>query len=272
MSFEPIEISNDAGQPGRAYMFKLGAAEWRYVSGPNDITLDGKLWRSVQISDDGVSITGEAQTDVLQITASDSIGPAQLFVGIPPSAVIEVMVYGFHYGDNNLIVEYIGEVNQVDRPVPGTAKLSCESLFASMERDGLRYGWQKACPYALYDSRTCKVDRNAFKLTATITAAANGIVTSAAFATKPSGYFNGGLLIWEHPVRGTEMRSIEEHSGDQIRVFGSSQGLYPGLVADFFPGCKRTLDDCHNRFNNMPNYGGVPDMPGRSPFDGNPVF
>lgn len=272
MAYNNYEISNDDGQPARGYEFTLGVTKWYYWSGPQDLALASHHWIAAPISDDGVKFTGDATTDVLSITAPDSIGPAKLFVGTPPSDVIGITVWAFHAGEPETVVEYVGEVTQVDWPTPGTAVLSCESLFASMDRDGLRYGWQRSCPFALYDERTCRADKTLFEVPAVILSAANGIITANEFASKPNGYFNGGFLKWTHPVRGTEHRGIEEHAGTQAKMFGSSDGLYYGLPVKAYPGCYRTLDHCQNRFNNLVNYGGIPDLPGRSPFDGNPVF
>jgi uncharacterized phage protein (TIGR02218 family) len=272
MAYDNYELSNDDGRPARGYRFKLGVTQWHYWSGPQDITLDGERWVSVPISDDGVKFTGEATTDILTVTAPDSIGPAKVFLGTPPSDEIEVTVFGFHAGEAEMIVEYVGEITQIDWPDPGTVKISCESLFASMARDGLRYGWQRSCPFALYEPRTCKVDKTKYEVPAVILTASQGVISANEFASKPPGYFNGGFLTWNHPVRGVEYRGIEEHSGTQIVMFGSSDGLYYGLPVRAYPGCNRTVDHCENRFNNFPNYGGIPDLPGRSPFDGLPFF
>lgn len=272
MAYENYEISNDDGQPARGYRFQLGATRWHYWSGPQDLSIGGELWASVPISDDGVKFSGEATTDVLTLTAPDFVGPAKVFLNTPPSDEIEVTVFGFHAGESEMVIEYIGQITQIDWPTPGTVKISCESLFASMERDGLRYGWQRSCPFALYDPRTCKADKTKYEVHAVILNANAGVITADAFASKPAGYFNGGFLAWKHPVRGNEFRGIEDHSGNTIVMFGTSDGLYYGLSVIAYPGCNRTLDHCINRFNNLPNYGGIPDLPGRSPFDGNPVF
>lgn len=272
MAFDPIETSNDEGNPSRAYEFRLGNASWRYTSAPEDVVMSGFTWKAIPISDDGTKLTGDATTDAIKITGPDTMGAAKLFMGTPPSAEIGVIIYNYHNSDRVPVVDYVGVVNQADWPQPGTATLMCESLFATMERNGLRFGWQRACPYALYDPRNCTVDKSLYAVQVTVTEAKHGIITSQDFLSHPSGYFNGGFATWQHPVRGMEHRGIEEHAGNQVRMFGTSDGIYTGLVMTAYPGCNRTGQMCHERFNNLDNYGGVLDMPGRSPFDGNPVF
>jgi len=84
--------------------------------------------------------------------------------------------------------------------------------------------------------------------------------------------FDGGFIEWQHPVRGTEFLVIETQNGNACEMFGDTGGLYYNLAVTAYPGCKRTTDDCGTKFNNLDNFGGVPDLPGKSPFDGDPVF
>lgn len=272
MAFDSLENDNEYGMPVRLYRFDLGGTVWRYSTTAQDLVYGGNVWSACAISDDGVKLSGDSNTDALNITAPNDIGPAVQFLGTPPSMPIAVTIFNYHRSDNQAVVEYVGEVSQCDQPVPGTAVLTCESLFASMDRDGLRLSWQRACPYALYDVRTCGVNKAAFAVQVDLTSAFAGLVTGAGFGTKPTGYFNGGFLTWQHPLRGMEFRAIEEHVGDQVRMFGDSDGLYYGLRVTAYPGCNRTPTHCKERFSNYPNYGGCEDLDGTNPFDGNPVF
>ena len=272
MSFDSLEKDSEQGLPARAYKFTLGETVWRFVSGDRDLVVGGETWKASAISDEGVKLSGDNTVDALTITASAEIGPARLFRDTPPSLPVHVTIYNYHRADNQFMVEYVGTISQVDPIQPGTSTITCEMLFASTERDGLRLCWQRACPYALYDARTCGVNKAAYGVEVDLLTADNGLATGAAFASKPSGYFNGGFLTWLHPVRGTEFRAIEEHTADQVKMFGYTDGMYYGLRVTAYPGCNRTPDHCQNRFNNWGNYGGCPDLDGTNPFDGNPVF
>lgn len=272
MSFDPIEISDDEGRPIFLYSFTVGAAVFRYTSGDADVILNGYKWTAVPISDDGVKLTGEAVTDSIVITAPNTIAPAQMFIGTPPSQAVMVGIYHYHEGDTEAVLGYVGELMQVGQPQPGTATFTCDAISASMQRDGLRLGWQRTCPYALYDTLTCKVDKAAHALeTKVFEIVGNNVVLQDANSL-PDGTLAGGFIEWEHPVRGTEFRGIETHVGNTVGMFGLADGLYYGLDVKAYPGCDRRVATCTTKFNNLVNYGGVPDMPGKSPFDGNPVF
>lgn len=272
MAFNDIEISNDQGRPIFLYAFSLGTAVFRYTSSDEDVIQGGYRWAATAISDDGVKITGEATTDGLTITAPSTIAPVVMFRTTPPSQRIGVSIFHYHEGDSTAVLGYFGEVLQVGQPSPGQATITCDTISASMERDGLRLAWQRTCPYALYDPRTCRADKDSKAMALTVYEVTNNAVQFGGADGLANGYLDGGFIEWEHPTRGREFRMIEQQAGNVVTMFGLADGLYYGLPVKAYPGCLRTVADCTNKFNNLPNYGGVPDMPGKSPFDGDPVF
>ena len=275
MSYNDFESSIENGLPSRLYRFTLNDKVWRYTSAEVDETLGGFVWKAgSSISDDGVKQTGESTSDGLTITASSDIEPAQIYMHYPPSRPMQVAIFHHHPADydGEVVAIYAGEVLQVNIPTPGTATIPCATISASMQRTGLRLAWQRSCPYALYDPATCKVDKSAYAVPAVATAAEDGFLEATALAAHPPGYFNGGFIEWVDPDRGVERRAIEYHvTGGLIKLFGSSVGTAVGMSFTAYPGCPRTTAGC-NSFNNIANYGGIPDLEGRSPFDGNPVF
>ncbi len=272
MSYDAYEDSLEDGQPIFLYMFTLNDKVWRYTSAALDITAGGALWTAVPISDDGVSQTGQSQTDALTITASSSIEPAVIYINYPPSRPIGVTIFAKHAEDDEIKAFYLGEVSQVNSPVPGTAHITCETLSATMDRAGLRLGWQRTCPYALYDEVTCKVDKTLHDTPGVVSVIDNNLITVPALVGVPVDKFAGGYLEWTDPVRGVERRTIESNDASgNLRMFGTADGISVGLAVIAYPGCKRTTLACDS-FNNILNFGGVPGMQGYSPFDGNPVF
>lgn len=272
MTFAVIENSNDEGRPISLYQFSLGSAVWRYSSADQDIILNGYKWVAVAISDDGVKLSGESAVDALSISAPSTIAPFNLFTGTPPSQPISVAIYNFHEGDTDAVLGYLGEVLQVDFNEPGTIKVTCDTISVSMQRDGLRLGWQRACPYALYDKGTCNADKESKRIDLVVIGTTANTVTVIDPKSTPSGTLDGGFIEWDNPRLGSEWRGVELQTGNVLTMFGLADGLYYGLKLRAYPGCNRTTADCNVKFNNLDNYGGVPDLPGKSPFDGDPVF
>lgn len=283
MAFNDIETSAEYGRPIAFYEFTLGATVWRYTSAEEDLTIGPNLWRRAPISDDGVRQTGEVANDALSIDGPSWIAPGQMFMSSAPSRAVQVTVYEKHDQDPEMVVRYVGEVAQVNYPTPGRCRVMCESLASTMRRQGLRLGWQRSCPYALYDPVTCRVDKALWAYPFTVLNISDFNVTievsgspGLALAAAGSNYLNNGFFEWDHPIRGVETVAIEAHvfSGGSTHVltaFGEPGELFIGATGTAYRGCAFTPEACQS-FNNYDNYGGHPDLPGRSIFDGNPTF
>lgn len=270
MALNDYEMSLEDAKPVYLYAFSLGGRTWRYASSASDVlTTDGFVWAATPISHSGVSVTGEATTDALTIEASTSIAPVQVYMINPPSTPISLTIFQKDAGDSERVAIYVGDVVQVNFPEPSKATVTCETISVSMRRQGLRLGWQRACPYAVYDESTCKVNKVAYAVPVTVTSVDGFTITVSGVLT--SNVYGGGFFEWTHPVKGLEFLTIEAQIGNVLTVFGTTADLHPGLAITLYRGCARTPVACAS-FNNYDNYGGVPAMPGKSPFDGTPVF
>lgn len=271
MTFDARETSIEGGQPLRLYEFRRGLIRWRYTDADRPITFLGETFQTLAISDDGIRYSGETSADVLKVTVPWSNPVARLYRGIPPSEDIELWVRDMHYGDTEAIIQWIGSIQTVQFPSPERAVIVCQNVTATLDRPGLRLGYERGCVHALYD-HNCKVDREEFVVAATIEAL-NGLqVSSAVLDTFADGWFNAGYIEWDLTLGEVETRAIEIHVGSTIQLMGGTQGLSLEQLVRFYPGCARIAEVCNNKFNNLPRYGGIPHLPGRSPFDGNPLF
>lgn len=271
MAFSNLEESIEDGRPIYLYRFSLNDKVWRYTSADDDLTVGGFTWTGVPISDDGVKQTGDVTTDALTISTTTGIVPVQLYMTYPPAQPVQLAIFRGHEGDSEIKAIYVGEVTQCAIPYPGAARLTCETFSATMQREGLRLGWQRNCPYALYDPVTCKVNKMAHQYISGCEGVVGNVIWLPNFEGQPDGKFRGGFVEWTDPVRGIERRAVENNVGGSFSMFGSSDGIVFGTVIYAYPGCARTVAACQS-FNNFDNYGGVPKMQGKSPFDGNPVF
>lgn len=278
MSFDAFEVSKESGRPIEFYTFTLNNVAWRYTTAETNITIGSDLYVAAAISADSVKQTGESSNDARSIDVPSWIAPAMAFMGTAPSVPIQMTVGVRHVGDTEVVIGYVGEVTQVNFPIPGRARITVESLLSSMSREGLRLAWQRSCPYVLYDPLTCKVSKAAHQVNFTTLKIDGFDVYVSLATTKATGHFDAGFFEWTHPTRGKEFVPIERHeqitSGEfnaRFVLFMPPGELYEGAPGAAFPGCNFTPARCQF-FGNYDNYGGVPDLPGRSPFDGNPVF
>ncbi len=272
MAFQDLEDSREDGRLIVLYEFTFGSTIWRYANADQDIVAAGQTWKAAAISDDGVRQSGESAADALQINAPQWIGPSQVFMRAAPSQTISVRIKEKHEDSAEVVIRYSGEIAQVNYgKMPNSCQITCETLSATLAREGLRLGWQRACPYVVYDSLTCKVSKASYAHTARVVAI-SGFVIQVNSLAPAAGYFDNGFIEWTHPIRGVEYIPIEAHNGVNLWAYVSPGELYVGALLTIYPGCSNTPEDCQSKFSNYDNYGGEPHMPGKSPFDGDPVF
>lgn len=271
MSYQTLEESLEYGRPVVLYEFTFGSTIWRYTSADEDVDADGYTWKAGAISDDGVRQSGETTSDALTIEGPSWIGPAQIFMSGAPATPILVSIKAKHDTNAEIRVIYSGEVSQINYPMPGMCRIVCETISATLSREGLRLSWQRSCPYSLYDPLTCKVSKAAYANPVRVMAVNGRTVTVQGIEAATDGEFDLGFLEWTHPVRGVEFLPIETHVNSTLTFSDQPGEIFVGATGNVYPGCNFTPERCQE-FNNYDNYGGAPLMPGKSPFDGDPVF
>ncbi|MFP5423428.1 MAG: phage BR0599 family protein [Gammaproteobacteria bacterium] len=273
MSFNSREFSLDDGAPYRNYQFARGVMRWLYTGADRDQSVGTQVFRAVRggIADDGIRQTGEASVELLKITAPADLEVASLFRGVPPSGEIALTIFDRHEGESEQSVSWVGSIQSVSWPKREQAQLVCQPLSARMTMQGLRQGWEPACHHALY-SVACGVNRDLYRISALIQGITGAAIINGAFAGYPDGYFTAGWVEWPIGSGEYDMRSIERHSGSTLVLLGGTAGLQAGQTLRVFPGCNQTMPICNSRFGNHLNFGGIWHLPGRSPFDGDPVF
>lgn len=272
MSFSEFETSLQNGQPVRLYQFQRGPIKWGYNNTDRNISHQGITFRSILggVSDDGIRQTGDAQADILTLTLAASTDIAQMYRQLAPSQSVSVTVFDLHQGTDGFLVVWMGTVVGVKFHDETTANIQCQTLSASLERTGLRKTWSRSCPHQLYD-QSCRAERASFRVDGLIDRMDAVSIGFANAAAKPNHWFSGGYVEWTGQF-GLEQRGIEAHTGDLLTLYGGTYGLAVDQELAIYAGCDRSFLTCQIKFNNSINYGGAPHMPGKSPFDGTPVF
>lgn len=272
MSFSEYETSLQNGRPIRLYQFQRGPIKWGYTNADRNITHQSIVFRAIEggISDDGIRQTEDSTADLLTLTVPSSLDVAQMFRTVAPGQTVSVTIFDLHFGDNGYLVVWMGLISGVRFKNEISAEIQCQTLAASLERTGLRKTWSRNCTHQLYDD-SCLVQRNSYRLNGIIDRMDAISIGFANAASQPDGYYSGGYIEWTSQY-GLEQRGIERHVGDLLNIYNGTFGLSLGQEISIYAGCDRLFTTCQSRFNNSINYGGSPHMPGKSPFDGTPVF
>lgn len=272
MSYSTFEISEQDGKPVAIYEFQYGNTFWRYNTGVTDLLgLAGEDWLAHVITDEGVTQGGSDQND-LQITVQKDNPVAALFRNTQPSGKVWLKVRRYHLGDpdSETPLLWAGTVVNATLTDPATVQMACRSLGGTYDRNGLRLGWDRLCPHPLYGPG-CFVDKSLHAYPAVIATKTNNGFTCEEYEDPVEGSFVGGFMEWARTDLSLDRRGIEHQEGNDFRVLGTTDGLEVGTEVTLYPGCARNTASC-KLFSNLPNYGGFPHLPGKSPFDGSPVF
>lgn len=272
MSFADYETSLQNGQPVRLYQFQRGPIKWGYTNADRNISHQSIVYRAIEggIADDGIRQTEDAQADTLNLTVPASLDVAQMYRVVAPSQTVMLTIFDLHYGVSGFLVVWVGQVAGVRFKDQLTAEVQCQTLAATLERTGLRKTWARNCPHTLYDN-DCRASRSSFRTDGLIDRINGSSIGFAQAAGHENGYYAGGYIEWTSQY-GLEQRGIEAHVSDVLTIYGGTFGLAASQQIAVYAGCDRTQNTCIQRFNNLVNYGGCPHMPGKSPFDGTPVF
>jgi uncharacterized phage protein (TIGR02218 family) len=272
MTFDTAERAIAAGRPMRLYRFTRGTMGWRYNSSDRDVMHQAQRYSTVAggIADDGIRQTGQSRPDGLVITAPADLAVAQLYRQAPPSSPVALTVFARHHGIDDFVVIWSGSVRAVKWPQIDRCAIECAPMSASMETTGLRLAWGRTCPHALY-SAACGVSSSAWRVEAIVQSMDGASVSNGAFAGYPSGYFTGGYVEWSIGGGEYDRRGIERHAGSTLTLMGGTAGIALNAALRAYPGCAQTVAACKG-FSNLANYGGIPHLSGKSPFDGTNPF
>lgn len=276
MTYSDLTISTQDGQEIGLFEFRLGGIYWRYTSADEDKTFgldeDGNpaVWTAGAITRTAIQ-QGGAEND-LEITLPRNLEIVSLFSPRPPSEITRLTVSSYHEGDAEAAIQWIGTVGNIIGINPAEAKAVCRNIVASFERGGLRLTWGRQCPHPLYGPG-CWLDKADFAYPKEVATVTGNSFTVTVPEVPVEGSFAGGFVEWEREAgTGTYERiGIESVSGDNLILFASSYGLEPGMAVTLYPGCPRTTEGCL-LFNNLPNYGGVPHLPGETLFGAKRFF
>ncbi len=265
------EISNYAGIPTLLLEFTRGATTWRYAAADRDVVFDGNTYTAKPFSCGPIRQTGDIQQDEFTITVPASLAFVTAFTGLPPSERVQAVVRRFHRGDDDAAIRWSGKVNRVKRVSSTKAEVICDTMLATFKRGGVRLPWQRQCPHALYDV-SCKVPKAAYANSAVVESMDGTTIVAAGLAVAGEGRLTGGFVEWTTADGVKAWRAITAHGTTAAALLGGTVGLEVGDTVVAYPGCPRTTEGCVTFFNNLANYGGIPNLPSKSPFNGDPVF
>nr|WP_281720103.1 phage BR0599 family protein [Nitrosomonas nitrosa] len=264
MTLSVFEKSIHDARPLELYEFSHGLQIFTYTSGDEAVSFQSRTYTPTALTRSAIGSSTEVSKMKLEIEVARDNEVAKLFIRSHPGPV-KLTIYRLHRGDLDVVPQWIGRVVNVE--FSGlTAKITCEPIYTSIERAGLRGMFQRLCRHALYDSG-CTLNASAFRDVAMITSVVGSTITVVPM-NRPSGWYTGGYI----EVGDVEKKMIRDHSNDVLTLTGVTASLKAGVTINLFAGCAHDRNTCLNKFNNFDNYGGFEFIPNDlGPFKGDPI-
>lgn len=275
MSYVTYETSAANSQPVLLFVFKYSGKTWYYTSADRELTLKGLTYTPIAITCG--NFPGSTQTTKSNVEINIPIGNevGELFRVCPPSEVVGVTVYCENLldVDEQFIVCWKGRITG-SRWEPTYIALTSESVFVSLQRQGLQLRFSKQCITYIYSGK-CKLDPLDYEVIAPCGLINNRTLTVPSLICTDDNYFAGGYVTWVNNLNGnTEVRGIRSSfsATGNLTLASAPVNLTQGMSLKIYPGCDHTLTTCDKKFGNAINYRGTPYIPSKCPFGGTALY
>lgn len=275
MSYDIPEVSVADAEPYFLYQFSDTAGTTYLTSEPESIVRESQVWIPESISHSNVQITGNVEKNdlVMEVPLSSEFGQLLL---LPATSIMTLTIFRGHHSDLTDELRPIWKGRVVGaRSGKQTIRIVTESIYTSLRRTGCTARVQRSCRHALY-LPGCNLDKDLFAIPATITAISG--LTLTVPEAEGSGIVDGQFKAGMFDFNGN-WGFINYHVGTTIKIISEVPTLEdefevaspPILNITLYPGCDRSEDICHSRFDNILNYGGFKRRPKKNPFSGSVV-
>lgn len=148
--------------------------------------------------------------------------------------------------DDKYIIEEMALVDLLNQTVGDSYTTQCRKTFGGQEFGG------------------CHINLAAITVNGAVTHITSGLVIRDSSRTEDADRFAQGSLTWTAGANvGLAAQQIESYAADgTITLYDAP--FYPVVVGDTYsmvPGCRKRLEDCRDKFNNVLRFGGYPWIP-----------
>jgi uncharacterized phage protein (TIGR02218 family) len=267
--------TNDAqnAQPVSCYTFVRRDQVWRYTDQPEDVTVDGVVYRAAVIAHGDLQKDDESAAGEVPVTCAVSTPIVAALDDVIRSGpkVICTIRQTHRSGVGGVVtpasaVRFKGVV-QSRRIAGGDCTFTVASLAGVLEKPMLRVITSPTCNNAIYD-RLCGVDKTLYETTGcVITDIVGSVLTVAEAALQADGYYTAGPLVVEDGSAAGERLFVADHTGDQLTLLHPPPAaLAIGDAVTLYAGCDGTEATCDAKFANLDYFLGFPRVPVTNPF------
>ena len=240
------------------YEVTVGTNVWRYTSGEFDVQTATEVWKAIPLK--RKELTYDLKTTNLTMTVSADTPPFDTYKYNVPIVPINVVVYDYP----SMGVKFTGTVVGISYNVKtnvASVKLGSTDTIGNSTCPNRTYG--QMCSFDLFDEM-CAVPVSSFTVTLPtneLTWSQGDVVSHPVLGGYPADSFRNGYVLFDTG----ESQFVVEHNGDTLKLLGTIFTRDDATTMQVTYGCNKSITDCENKFNNLPNFGGFPFVPTKNP-------
>lgn len=246
---------------------RLDGEVFAFTDHDQDITYSGVTYLALNSFDssavDNAAGLSVANLDFSAIIDSESLTESELRTGLFDFATFELREVNYKdltLGHYSVRFGILGEVSVAGPFYQGELRGLAQLMQQKVGRNHTR-----RCIYDLGDSN-CTVDLAPLTNTGTVATVTNRQSITVSGLSDADDYYNHGLLTWTSGLNvkfPMEVKRWVLSSGAVELFLPEPFNIVVGDTFEVYPGCDKNRPTCVTKFNNVVNFGGFPDMPGR---------
>lgn len=261
MSFDDDAASTQDSRPRDGIKIEQALLPpWRITTSKREETINGEIYLpySSKLGDIDVPMS-TASDAALEITIPSDHPAVQRYVAnlCPPKSVI-VTVYRKEKRSNTFQQRWRGFWTSIsyDSDNGNLVKILIPSrMNASFAKRLPTMTGGFSCQNVLFDEN-CKVDKTAYRITATVTLIQGAVITIDDIHSKPDNWAKFGKVI--HVPSG-EWMEVGDQVGRVVTMRFPIFEINTGDAIELYAGCTHAVDTgCRDQFNNVHNFNGQP--------------
>lgn len=272
----PAPLASHYAQPltttARLWSITLKSGQvLRYTDHDRDLTVAGNLFSSATAPFSASSVSSSAGLNVdnleCEVAGLPASERAAIDAGVYDGATVlfEEVDWSNPAGGTRIVkTGELGNISYSSAPDGGAVRLKIEflSLAQKLARQ-MHQVTSPTCRAALGDAR-CKVNLAPLTYTGSVTAVASRSAFTDSALASAAGTHTFGLVTWLTGANAGLQSEVKSHAAGGVLTLQTA-APYAVAVGDAYsviPGCDKTRTTCVNRYNNMVNFRGEPDIPG----------
>lgn len=247
------------------HIIRRDGREFGFTSTDIDLVVDGMIYLAATgFTPSAIASSADLAVDNLEVAGlldSPTITEADIEAGLWDDAYVEIFEVNYRNLSQGRMILRTGRTGEIKT---GRATFVTEMRgLTQLLQQSIGELFTQGCQADLGDDR-CKVDLTPWTVTGEVTGLGDGRTFADTDRVEPDGYFDGGKVTWLTGLNtGLSMEVKENFDGIITLQLPMPYAIAGGDTYSMHAGCKKRRGaDCRDKFSNVINFRGFPDIPG----------